>query len=139
MVSALEDAAAQNQFKGSFSLDPPDTRRGKKTRAIRRRLSKDEAKATVAAVARYVGAAAALGRKVRVPLGNLGELRCDRRVVRFVYGAHAPRPALVSKALASAVPAALVSVDAMRSCALETQARWIHTKVRWMHADGAER
>jgi len=61
-------------------------------------LSKDEAKATVAAVARYVGAAAALGRKVRVPLGSLGELRCDRRVVRFVYGAHAPRPALVSKA-----------------------------------------
>ena len=60
-------------------------------------LTKDEAKATVAAVARYVGAAAALGRKVRLPIGSIGELRCDSRVVRFVYGARAPQPSTVSK------------------------------------------
>ena len=67
-------------------------------------LSKDEAKATVAAVARYVGAAAALGRKVRLPIGQIGELRCDSRVVRFVYGARAPQPTQVSKAPIEVAP-----------------------------------
>ena len=48
-------------------------------------LDKEAARSCLASALRAIGAAAANGKKLRLELGTLGELRADARVVRFAF------------------------------------------------------